>query len=241
MAYFDFLLFAVFPYFAVLVAIIGGIWRYTSNQFSYSSNSSQFLGESRTLSLGAPLFHFSMITILLAHFLAMILPNQWKILLEDDRLYFFESLGWVLAITALIGLALLIGRRLGNSRLLATTSIMDWVLLAALIFQIGLGFWVAFFFSWGSEWYNVSVVPWLQSLVRLDPEISHVIGLSWEIKAHLIGGFLLLALFPYTRLVHIVTVPLSYLWRPYHIMVWNRKTPPENPVQEAKTKQTTWK
>jgi nitrate reductase gamma subunit len=33
----------------------------------------------------------------------------------------------------------------------------------------------------------------------------------------------LLALFPFTRLIHIITVPLGYLWRPWQLVIWVRK------------------
>jgi nitrate reductase gamma subunit len=40
---------------------------------------------------------------------------------------------------------------------------------------------------------------------------------------HAVSGFGLFLLFPYTRLVHAVTVPLGYLVRPYQVVIWNRK------------------
>jgi nitrate reductase gamma subunit len=39
----------------------------------------------------------------------------------------------------------------------------------------------------------------------------------------MLGGFLLIAVFPFTRLVHAVTVPITYLWRPYQVVIWNRR------------------
>jgi len=41
-------------------------------------------------------------------------------------------------------------------------------------------------------------------------------------KFHAVGAFVLLALLPFSRLVHALSVPLGYLWRPFQVVVWNR-------------------
>ncbi len=66
-------------------------------------------------------------------------------------------------------------------------------------------------------------MPWLVSLVTLEPRIEHVTALPWVVKLHMLGGFVIVALFPFTRLVHVVTVPITYLWRPYQVVIWNRR------------------
>jgi nitrate reductase gamma subunit len=38
----------------------------------------------------------------------------------------------------------------------------------------------------------------------------------------MLGGFMLIALFPFTRLVHMITFPITYLWRPYQVVIWYR-------------------
>ena len=48
-------------------------------------------------------------------------------------------------------------------------------------------------------------------------------GMPWPVKAHAVGGFVLLFLFPYTRLVHVVSYPIRYLARPYQLVIWNRR------------------
>ncbi len=35
-------------------------------------------------------------------------------------------------------------------------------------------------------------------------------------------SFVIVALFPFIRLVHFVTFPITYLWRPYQVVIWNR-------------------
>jgi nitrate reductase gamma subunit len=103
------------------------------------------------------------------------------------------------------------------------TSALDWILLAALLAQMALGFWVALFYRWGSDWYVHTAVPWIVSLAQLQPRVEYVASLPWLVKLHMLGGFLIIALFPFTRLVHLVTFPLTYLWRPYQVVIWNRR------------------
>lgn len=219
----DTVLFAVFPYVAVVLAILVGIYRYVADRFSYSSQSSQFL-ENRTLFWGSVPWHYGILTILLAHLLAALFPGAWAALIAAPvRLYVLEVTGLALALITLLGLGLLIQRRLRNARVFVVTSVMDWVLLAVLLGQVGLGFWVALFYRWGSDWYLHTAVPWMVSLLALDPQIQYVTALPWAVKLHMLGGFLVVALFPFTRLVHLVTVPITSLWRPYQVVIWNRR------------------
>lgn len=219
----DLVLFAVFPYVAVILAVLVGIYRYRSDRFSYSSFSSQFL-ESRQLFWGSVPWHYGIIAILLAHLLAALFPNAWMVLIAAPaRLYVLEVAGLGLALLTIIGLALLILRRLLSARVFAVTSPMDWVLLAALLAQVVLGLWVALFYRWGSAWYLSTAVPWLASLATFHPQTGYVTALPWMIKSHILLGFLIIVLFPFTRLVHLVSLPLAYLWRPYQVVWWNRR------------------
>lgn len=220
---FDTVLFATFPYLAVIVAVGAGLYRYYRERFTYSSQSSQFL-ENRSLFWGSVTWHYGILLILSAHVLALLLPSLWGSLIADRiRLYILEVTGLALALLTIFGLALLIVRRIRKPNVFAVTSVMDWVLLAALLTQVVLGFWVALFYRWGSDWYLHTAVPWLISLTKLQPNITYVTVLPWTVKLHLLGGFVIIALFPFTRLVHLVTFPITYLWRPYQVVIWNRR------------------
>ncbi|MCC7103578.1 MAG: respiratory nitrate reductase subunit gamma [Chloroflexi bacterium] len=227
---FDSVLFVAFPYVAIALAVAVGVYRYVTDRFSYSTQSSQFL-ENRALFWGSVPWHYGIVIILLAHLLALLFPAQWSTLIaEPARLYVLEVTGLALALSAFIGLALLLLRRLRNSRAFAVTSVMDWVLLVTLLAQVALGFWVALFYRWGADWFLHTAVPWLVSLVVFNPQIQHVTVLPWPVKLHMLGGFLLVALFPFTRLVHIGTVPITYLWRPYQVVRWYRRPASSSPA-----------
>jgi nitrate reductase gamma subunit len=219
----DELMFVVLPYAAVIVAVVMTFYRYTNSRFSYSSLSSQLL-ENSVLSWASVAWHYAILLILAAHLLAALFPNAWARLLGGQvRLYVMEITGMGLALLAIIGLGLFVWRRLRYARVRAVTTSGDWVVLAALLIQVVLGFVTAFAYHWGGVWYLRTATPWLESLVRLNPQIDTVTALPWLIKLHFMGGFVILALVPYTRLIHVLTIPLGYLWRPYRVVIWNRR------------------
>lgn len=219
----DFILFGVFPYAAFILAFAVGIYRYFIDRFSYSSLSSQFL-ENRQLFWGSVPWHYGIMFILLVHLFAALFPDFWAYLAgEQIRLYVLELTGLSLGLFTLAGILLLILRRFFNSKLIVVTSVMDWILLFGLILQVVSGVYIALFCRWGSLWYLSTAVPWLWSLVYLNPKPEYITALPWLVQFHFFNAFVLVALFPFTRLVHIFTVPITYLWRPYQVVIWNRR------------------
>jgi nitrate reductase gamma subunit len=217
--------FIAFPYLAVILAVGGGIYRYFTDRFSYSSFSSQFV-ENRRLFWGSVPWHYGIILVLSAHLLALIFPGAWGGLLAAPlRLYVLEVTGMALALMSIAGLAWLLVRRLTNARVFVVTTAMDWLVLVALLVQVILGFGVAFLYRWGSAWYLDTAVPWLFSLALFNPQIQPVTVLPLWIKLHMLSGFFIIAIFPFTRLVHLVTFPFTCLWRPPQVAIWNRRPP----------------
>jgi nitrate reductase gamma subunit len=219
----DTVLFAVFPYVAVVLAVVVGVYRYVRNPFSYSSVSSQFL-ENRQMFWGSVPWHYGIIIILVVHLLAALFPQAWGALLAAPvRLYMLEITGMALGLLTLVGVLIFFWRRMTNSLVIATTSVADAVLLVALLVQVVLGLWVAIGYRWGGVWYLHTAVPWLASLAAFRPDPGLIAALPLVPKLHILGGILLVALFPFTRLVHLVAYPITYLWRPYQVVIWNRR------------------
>lgn len=218
------ILFVVFPYLAVILAIGVGMYRWYRGRFTYSSMSSQLL-ENRALFWGSVPWHYGITLILLAHLFAWLLPPVALGILDGGvRLFVFEAIGVVLTLFALFGVLLLIWRRMAaESRARVVTSPMDGVLLFLLLLQTATGAVVAIFDRWGSLWYLSAVVPWLWSLVRLHPEVASVAALPAFIQFHIVCGFVIILLFPFSRLVHLIVPPIHYLFRPYQVVIWNRR------------------
>ena len=219
----DMILFGVFPYVAVALMFGVGIYRYCVDRYSWSSQSSQFL-ESRVLFWGSIPWHYAILIILLSHFLAFLVPSGWAVVLGSPlRLYLLEVTGLALGVSTLIAVALLIFRRAVNARVSAVTTVIDWLVLFALLLQVATGVYIAFTLRWGSVWYLHTATPWLWSLVKLDPQVHYLAALPAVVKLHAFNAFLILALFPFSRLVHVISVPLTYLSRPYQIVIWYRE------------------
>ncbi len=219
----DMILFGVFPYVAVALMVGVGIYRYCFDRYSWSSQSSQFL-ESRVLFWGSVPWHYAILIILLAHFLAFLVPSGWAVVVGNPlRLYLLEVTGMALGISTLIAVTLLIFRRIGNARVSAVTTVIDWLVLVALLVQVATGVYIAFTLRWGSVWYLHTATPWLWSLLKLDPQVHYLAALPTVVKLHAFNAFFILALFPFSRLIHVISVPLTYLSRPYQVVIWYRQ------------------
>lgn len=220
----DAFLFIAFPYVALILAIGVGIYRNVKRPYTYSSLSSEVL-ENRKLFWGSVPFHYGLVFILLAHLLAALFPGAaaWILGAQIRRLV-LEVTGMALGLYTFFGLVVLIMRRLAPRSLVQTvTSYMDGVILFVLLIQIGSGIAVAIFERWGGLWYLQTAVPWFWSLADLHPNISTVATLPPFVKLHFLTGFVLILLFPFSRLVHLVMFPIQYLWRPHQVVIWYRR------------------
>ncbi|MEE8418915.1 MAG: respiratory nitrate reductase subunit gamma [Dehalococcoidales bacterium] len=219
----DNFLFGIFPYMALVAAVVGVIWRYRTNQFSHSTVSSQFL-ENRRLFWGSVPWHYGIIIILTGHLIGVFFPRgvmAWNGV--PVRLYILEGFGLALGLLVLVGLTFLLLRRGTDARVRAVTTRMDLVLLLLLLISTVAGVGIAIFYRWGSAWYVQTATPYIWSLVKLNPSVDYMTTMPLLIKIHALNAFVLLAIFPFTRLVHMISVPLAYIWRPYQIVMWQRR------------------
>lgn len=209
------------PYAAFAVFLVGSIFRYFQFGFKVSSLSSQFL-EGRELFFGSRIFHWGIIFLFFGHAFAFIFPRTlvlWGSI--PVRLIIIEVVALGFAISALFGLCILIQRRFKNRRLLAVTSKMDVFVYVILLLQITSGIWVAFFSRWGTIWFASVLSPYLDSLFVFSPDIAAVTALPLSVQIHIISAFVLVGMVPFTRFVHFLVYPFSYLWRSYQYVIWN--------------------
>lgn len=219
----DNLLFVVFPYVAVALAVGGTLYRYTTNQFSFTSLSSQFL-ESDIQFWGSTLWHYGIIPTLLIHLAGFTIPRVMAALHgTPEMLYASELAGKILGIMALVGASALFYRRVSSSKIRMVTTPMDWVVMVLLIFQVVLGLWIAFGYRWGATWFIHTVTPWVVSLATFQPAPQYVASLPLIPKLHFLNATLLILVFPFSRLVHMITFPAAYLWRSFQLVIWTRR------------------
>jgi len=214
-------LFGSMPYVLLMMAIVGAIWRFRANRFSWSSQSSQFL-ENKTLFYGSFPWHYGIMLVLLFHVFAIFFPSAilgWNSV--PVRLYLLELVMLAFGLLALFGLLMLIYRRITNSRVKAVTSSWDVLVLIVLLIQVVTGIGNAILYRWGSNWYAASTVPWMWSIFKLQPNSEYVAYLPLVTKVHIFNAMIFLALIPFSRLAHFVVInPYKYLWRPYQVVRW---------------------
>jgi nitrate reductase gamma subunit len=221
--YLDELLFAILPYIAFFTFFLVTIERYRRGRYSYSSLSSQFL-ENRQHFWSLVPFHYGILVVLAGHILGFLIPRE--ILLWNSvplRLYFLEITGLTFALLTIVGLVSGLLRRLNQPKVRMVTSRADWVVLFLLLIQVATGIYIALRHPWGSSWYASSASPYLWSLLKFNPDISYVAAMPHIVKTHIVGAYLLIGYFPFTRLVHILVVPNPYLWRKPQVVRWYRR------------------
>lgn len=218
------ILFGAMPYVLVTIAVVGAIWRFTTNKYSWSSQSSQFL-ENKTLFFGSFPWHYGIVTLLVGHIVGLFIPKGFLLWNSVPvRLYILELTALSLGFLALFGLLALIYRRLTNTRVKALTSSWDVLILIVLLIQVLTGIGNAVLYRWGSNWYAASAVPWMWSIIKFQPNVDYVANLPLITKVHIFNALIFIGLIPFSRLAHFVVInPYKYLVRPYQVVRWYRR------------------
>jgi len=214
----DIVLWVVVPYVCLAIFAVGHFWRYRYDKFGWTTRSSQ-LYEHRLLRLGSPLFHFGILGVFLGHVVGLGIPSAWTEFVGiSEGVYHFlaVSLGAVSGAATLVGMIILIYRRRTVGPVFSATTRMDKVMYLALatVIILGLGNTVVANII-GDYDYREGVSIWFRGLFFLQPHPELMAQAPLGFQAHGLAAFLLFALWPFTRLVHVFSAPVGYLWRPY--------------------------
>jgi nitrate reductase gamma subunit len=212
----DFLLWVAFPYLSVATFAVGHLWRYRRGQYTWTARSTQLM-ERRLLMAGSMLFHFGILAAIGGHVLGILVPRSWTeaIGVSDDAYHWLSIVaGGSAGVAIVAGFAVLVYRRLRVGRVRATTTRSDLVLYPVLAAAIVFGMLATI---WGSaideHLYRETVSPWFRGIFGFRPDGSLVAGAPFVFQAHAFTAWLLLAIWPFTRLVHAWSVPIVYLRR----------------------------
>ncbi len=209
------LAFLVFPYLVLATFVVGHIYRYLVNPHGWNTKSSELL-DKKGLRFGVTIFHWGIIFTLLGHGAGLLIPQRyWDALGINSQAHtlFATYSGFVVGAAALLGLALLIYRRISKDRILATTTLNDFVTLGLLFFVVATGFTNVI--SGLYEHFDIltTIAPWLRGILTLTPDASLMLEVPLRFKVHILAVLTLLGFSPFSRLVHIWSVPLTYLFR----------------------------
>lgn len=225
--------FGIFPYIAITVMVLGTIARYERDPFTFKSQSSQLLRK-RQFILGSVLFHVGILIVFFGHLFGLLLP-AWVFyalgISASAKQIMAITVGGIAGAISLFGGIILLHRRLSDPRIRANSSFADTGILALLVAQLAIGLatiLVAMNHLDGGK--MLTFMAWAQGIVSFEAgAAAHIADAHWLFKLHIFLGLLIFLLFPFTRLVHIVSVPVRYLWRPGYQIVRTRK--PTHPAE----------
>lgn len=213
----DVLFWVVLPYAAITVFVLGHVWRYRNRQIEWTTRSTQLL-ESRRLRAGIILFHFGLLAVIGGHVMGILVPASVteRFGISEDMYHWVAVAGGLTSGTVLtVGFVLLMLRRDTNPRVRTTTVRIDRIAYGLLAVMIVTGMWgtvVEQLILHGPS-YRHTVSPYFRGLFLLDPNVALISASAWVYKIHITVGWVLYMVWPFSRLVHAWSIPVSYLTR----------------------------
>jgi nitrate reductase gamma subunit len=222
MNYLNTLLFGYYPYIAISVFFIGSLARYDRDQYTWRTGSSQLL-RAKDLRVGSNWFHVGILLLFVGHLVGLLTPPEIY-----HNLGVSTSAKQILAVVAggifggicFRGVFLLIRRRLTDSRIRATSSRMDIFILLLIAVQLVLGLLTLPLSLYHYDGANMLLLSeWAQRIVTFrSGAADQISNIGFIFKLHLFLGQTLFLVFPFSRLVHVWSVPLGYIARPYQVV-----------------------
>ena len=211
---------SVVPYVTLAIVAIGTWWRYRYDKFGWTTRSSQ-LYESRLLRIGSPMFHFGILVVIFGHAIGLLIPASWTHAVGlSEHAYHIQAvvLGSIAGLATLAGISLLIYRRRTYGPVFMATTINDKVMYLVLVLAIVAGLTATMLGSGlvGEAYnYRESISVWFRSIWVLQPRGELMAEAPVYYQIHVVIGLVLFCLWPFTRLVHVFSAPIAYLFRPY--------------------------
>ena len=215
------ILFQIYPYIALAVFAIGCWARFDLNPYTWRTGSSQMLS-GKWMRLGSNWFHIGILAILGGHFVGLLTPHSVyeHFITSGQKQIVAMAVGGFFGVICFIGLSILLARRLFNPRVRATGTGRDLLVLVLLYAQLILGLSSIFVSAGhmdGSQ--MIKLGEWAQHIVTFRPgAAAYILDAHWIFKAHITLGLTLVLITPFTRLVHVWSVPVGYLTRPYQVV-----------------------
>ena len=219
-------LFGAFPYIAIGSMIFGSILRYDRDPYSWKADSSQIMSK-KGFRLGSNLFHVGIILLFLGHLIGLLTPHAvyGRYITAEHKQILAMTAGGIFGTMTFFGMIILISRRLGNERVRKTSHKMDILILLLLFAQLLLGLLtipVSYQHLEGAT-SMIALAHWAQGIVTFRPDVaSEIAGEPLIFKLHILLGLTIFLIFPFTRLVHIFSVPIKYLFRSGYQIVRRR-------------------
>ena len=215
-------LFGVYPYVALTIAIIGTWVRFDLSQYSWKTGSTQML-RSKNMRLASNLFHVGIIVVLLGHLFGMLTPHFLydRFISAGHKQILAVVVGCIAGVFCWFGLVMLMWRRFTDDRISNTSSFSDKLVLVLLFIQLNLGLLSIFTSVKHLDGYTMmNLAGWAQDITILRPwqAAARIEQTDLIYQLHMALGITLIAIFPFTRLIHIISAPIWYFGRRYQIV-----------------------
>jgi nitrate reductase gamma subunit len=213
------LIYGAVPYAVIAIFVVGHIYRYRTSPYTWTSRSSQLL-EQPWLKRGIIIFHVGLLMALGGHIGGLLVPaSVTEALGVTEHMYHTVAvvMGTIAGLMITAGLFILAVRRVGNERVRAATIGRDYLVVAVLIAVVitGMVNTVGIQLLGDAYDYRETVSPWFRSILMLQPDPALMKGVPLSFQLHAICAMTLFAIWPFTRLVHAWSVPVTYIARPY--------------------------
>ena len=215
------LLFGIYPYIAVSVFLVGSLIRFDHGQYTWKTGSSQMLS-SRHMRLASNSFHIGILVIFFGHLVGLLTPHwayAW-IISAGAKQIMAILVGGIAGVLCFIGGVVLLWRRLFNPRVRASSSAMDTFIIALLVVQVTLGLaTIGPALGHLDGGLMLQLAHWAQAIAFFQGgAAAYLEGVGWIYKVHIFIGLTIFLVFPFSRLVHVWSLPLGYLFRRYQIV-----------------------
>jgi nitrate reductase gamma subunit len=215
----DILLWSVLPYVAIASFVLGLVWRFRYDKFNWTTRSSQIY-EGRMLRIAGPLFHLGLFAVIGGHIVGLLIPKQWTDAIGiSQEMYHVGAitLGGFAGVATVVGIALLIYRRRTTSTVFAETTKNDKTMYVFLVATLLAGCSATLSSAGiiGTEHnYRETVSPWVRSILLFRPDGTLMAQSPLAFRIHAVVGMSLFIIWPFTRLVHAMSAPIGYMFRP---------------------------
>ena len=209
--------FGVYPYICLTIMLLGLAFRYVYAPYTWNSRSTAIM-EKRWLLLGAPLFHVGVLLALFGHIAGLLLPDAaWAFLLGSSDLHdtIAQFVGRFIVVFMLVGLGVLLARKMVFARVRAASNLIDYIIICLLFVNIYTGLLQVFVFR--APMFEL-LGPWLRGVLSFSPDPSFATAGPAFMQVHIVSAFTIFALLPFSRLVHILSAPVTYAVRPLIVL-----------------------
>ena len=221
MSYLNTLLFGIYPYIALAVLVFGSWARYDQGQFTWRAQSSQILRK-KNMVMASVLFHVGVLVVFFGHLVGLLTPHwayEW-LMTPGQKQVMAIVVGGIAGLMALVGGAMLAWRRLTDPRVKASSTFADNMIIVILVIQLTLGMLTilpTLGHLDGST--MLKFTSWAQGIFTLQGGAAgYIADVHWIYKTHIFLGLTIFVLFPFTRLVHMLSVPVEYFGRKYQVV-----------------------